>query len=565
MQGNKFYKVMENLLPMMRSRTWNLGGHAVKKVFLTNRLLRHKWDWDSMPYLRAMKRYNENVDEINDIMVIESPDMSAAVKAAVLSLDILHHVSEDEDGFYYDTDLYDDDCLDDCDLPTEIDEYSGIYHIDLSDVVPVEGGGNPYISAFSSYDHMDSIIVSGLYDDSNLEDKLKAIDGCGAYGKMLIIPEGGYSIAFANVFAGRIASRPIHVDAIKNEEYATLIKKVSAEAYNFGMVSPVQYPDAEKFVTKAKRKFGAELSEEKLAWILSDSDEFLKLSKEKSEYEKLMAMTGQPEFKSVVKEFIAVENERKLNPKLGMRHTNMIFYGNPGTGKTTMARILARIIAENKGGDMIIYEPKRSQLIGKYVGKTAPLVTQAFTKAKGGVLFIDEAGFLMQDKGGGYVEEALKEFVRLMDMYPDVTVIFALYRDQTEKFLDLDPGLESRIARQVEFKDYTSRELMQIASSMAKKDGYVIEQDAKKRLNTFLGARRGRANFGNAREVRRCVEAATTAVSLRHMDEDSSDMVITLRDMENGISRLKNDKGADKSGFGFSAKPRTAVQEDYDE
>ena len=150
---------------------------------------------------------------------------------------------------------------------------------------------------------------------------------------------------------------------------------------------------------------------------------------------------------------------------------HMVFTGNPGTAKTTVARLFAQIMKENgllPVGDLI--EVGRADLVGKYVGWTAPTVKAKFAAAKGSVLFIDEAYSLVDDKDGLFGDEAINTIVQEMENQRDDTVvIFAGYPDKMEQFLKKNPGLRSRIAFHIPFEDYKPAELLDIFTLMAKK------------------------------------------------------------------------------------------------
>lgn len=189
---------------------------------------------------------------------------------------------------------------------------------------------------------------------------------------------------------------------------------------------------------------------------------------------------------------------------------HMVFTGSPGTAKTTTARLFAQILKDNgiiTNGRLV--EVGRADLIGKYVGHTAPLVKKAFEDAKGGVLFIDEAYSLLDRDNNLYGDEAINTIVQEMENNRgDTIVIFAGYTDKMEQFLDRNPGLRSRIAFQVPFEDYTPEELLQIAALMAdNKENKIAPGANGKLLGIFRDASKTE-NFGNGRFVRNIMEQA---------------------------------------------------------
>lgn len=215
---------------------------------------------------------------------------------------------------------------------------------------------------------------------------------------------------------------------------------------------------------------------------------------------------------------------------------HMVFTGNPGTAKTTVARLIAQILKDNqilRVGDLI--ELGRSDLVSRFVGGTAPLVKQRFQQAAGSVLFIDEAYSLMDGGTGSFGAEAITTIVQEMENHrDDVVVIFAGYPQPMQAFLDQNPGLRSRIPFQIQFPDYTNDELMQIATLMLKQRRLRLGTGAKARLAALVAATRRNdpANFGNGRTVRSLIETALLRQGERLMNlghEPSDRELQTLR------------------------------------
>ncbi len=189
---------------------------------------------------------------------------------------------------------------------------------------------------------------------------------------------------------------------------------------------------------------------------------------------------------------------------------HMVFTGNPGTAKTTVARLFSRILYENEVIPVgHIVEVGRGDLVGKYVGWTAKIVKEKFKEAKGGVLFIDEAYSLVDDRDGMYGDEAINTIVQEMEnQRENVIVIFAGYPDKMEKFLDKNPGLRSRIAFHVHFDDYSTEDLLNIADIMAEDMGLKIVPDAKNKLRDIFNEAIQQKDYGNGRFVRNMLEKA---------------------------------------------------------
>lgn len=187
---------------------------------------------------------------------------------------------------------------------------------------------------------------------------------------------------------------------------------------------------------------------------------------------------------------------------------NMAFCGNPGTCKTTMARAMAVRMGEMGITNGIFLEVSREQLVGRYMGETSLKVAKVFEKAKGGVLFIDEAGSLATDGGDHYAEEAVSAIVRHMENDRDTVVIFATYNDDMEALMATNEGLRSRIGRMIHFEDYTPEQLTKIFCSMAASRGYHLEDGAEYVLDRYFKKASQRKDFGAGREARRLLDQA---------------------------------------------------------
>ena len=206
-----------------------------------------------------------------------------------------------------------------------------------------------------------------------------------------------------------------------------------------------------------------------------------------------------------------MRKEKGLANRGTSRH--MVFYGNPGTGKTTVARLLADIYRELgllPTGQLV--EVDRAGLVGGYVGQTAIKTSEVIEQAVGGVLFIDEAYTLTANKGqNDFGQEAVDTILKAMEDYRDeMVVIVAGYTDLMKEFLHTNPGLMSRFNYFIEFPDYTPKELVEILELQCKKNEYTLSKGAKKKATALFKERceNKPENFANAREVRNFMENA---------------------------------------------------------
>ena len=233
-----------------------------------------------------------------------------------------------------------------------------------------------------------------------------------------------------------------------------------------------------------------------------------------SAIDKLNSLIGLAEAKQTIEKALNYYKMQKLYMDRGMTSKrpamHMVFTGNPGTAKTTVARLFAQIMKDNgllSKGDL--YEVGRADLVGQYVGHTAPLVKKRFKEAEGSVLFIDEAYSLVDDRDGMYGDEAISTIVQEMENNRDnMVVIFAGYPDKMEKFMQKNPGLRSRIAFHVNFPDYATDDLCKIAELIAKDDGLYLAPEARAKLTGIFDSARKTDDFGNGRYVRNLIENA---------------------------------------------------------
>lgn len=229
-------------------------------------------------------------------------------------------------------------------------------------------------------------------------------------------------------------------------------------------------------------------------------------------FEDLNSLIGLDNIKESLKELVSfMQFKNKTKDSLNIKNTNlhMVFLGNPGTGKTTVARMVSGIlynlkyIKQNK-----LIEVSAKDLIGQYVGQTAPKTMSVVEKALGGVLFIDEAYSLASSSSGNsFNEECVSTLIQAMENYRnDFVVIFAGYKKEMDAFLKSNSGIISRIGYTLDFKDYTIDELVLILKSMFKKSGFLVEKNAIIKAKKIIEDFAQTENFGNARFVRNLYE-----------------------------------------------------------
>jgi probable Rubsico expression protein CbbX len=252
--------------------------------------------------------------------------------------------------------------------------------------------------------------------------------------------------------------------------------------------------------------------------------------------------------KTRIREIAALLLVERARKRLGLAHEtptlHMSFTGNPGTGKTTvalrMSDILHRLGYVRRGH---LVSVTRDDLVGQYIGHTAPKTKEVLKKAMGGVLFIDEAYYLYRPENErDYGQEAIEILLQIMEnQRDDLVVILAGYADRMDRFFTANPGFRSRIAHHIEFPDYSDPELLQIADLMLGQQNYHLAPEARDALTGYIAKRREQPHFANARSIRNALDRArlrqanrifanaTGPLSAKELSEISAEDILASR------------------------------------
>ncbi|MEQ1899175.1 MAG: CbbX protein [Devosia sp.] len=265
-----------------------------------------------------------------------------------------------------------------------------------------------------------------------------------------------------------------------------------------GEAPPAALPDTGELITEVD--LAADFRESGVAEVLDELDREL---------------VGLKPVKQRIRETAALLLVDRARKRMGLSQTtptlHMSFTGNPGTGKTTvalrMADLLYRLGYVRKGH---LISVTRDDLVGQYIGHTAPKTKEVLKRAMGGVLFIDEAYYLYRpDNERDYGQEAIEILLQVMEnQRDDLVVILAGYADRMDKFYQSNPGFRSRIAHHIDFPDYEDGELLAIAESMLATQNYHFDPAAKAAMNKYIALRRKQPHFANARSIRNALDRA---------------------------------------------------------
>lgn len=259
-------------------------------------------------------------------------------------------------------------------------------------------------------------------------------------------------------------------------------------------------------------------------------------------FEELDSLVGLEDVKKSLKDLVnLITLKQKTENTLKIKDINlhMVFLGPPGTGKTTVARLLSGIlynlgyIKENK-----LIEVSSKDLVAEYVGQTAPKTNAVIERSKGGILFIDEAYALASDNNS-YNDEAVATLIKGMeDLRDELVVILAGYTYEMDKFLNSNSGIVSRIGYTLNFKAYSKDELIEIFKQMISKAGFKINDDAIKKAEEYIEENMNTKNFGNARFVRNMYEKTIVKHATNTKDKKKKDILITITKEDINIDNL---------------------------
>lgn len=382
--------------------------------------------------------------------------------------------------------------------------------------------------------------------------------------KAFIIIEDEFKEGEVNAVLTEYFSWSMKIDCISNEEKEQYIKKFldsNELTYNEEIIKELS--DNPYYLIKNKLTnilVNSKINNEKNLIKILKKDERLEKSKEKvlqkTGMQELDELIGLDEVKEQIKKIISFLKTSKTRNNMPMLH--MCFNGNPGTGKTTVARIVGKIFAEEQilSDKKVFVEAQRCDLIGKYVGHTAPMTQKVIEKSLGGILFIDEAYSIasyIQDEGGrDYGAECIATLLKGMEDYREnLCVILAGYTNEMKHMLEVNPGFESRIQFTIDFPDYSAEALYNIFKNLCHKEKYKISSNVKALLIQHFNNAKNNKNFSNARYVRNLYEKVKIEQSYRvttNMNENIN--LIKKCDIEKVVESFKpNCEKLKKIGF----------------
>lgn len=369
-----------------------------------------------------------------------------------------------------------------------------------------------------------------------LEDEIQDVLHC-----TIVIPE--YSPAELLEIAKKAAAKKalrIHPDAEK-----VLLRKISMECRSPEFMNAITLNRyiSQAAVKMAQRYFEGEDESDAAKAYLMPEDFEVEMEEESLEelLQKLDDLTGLHNVKAQIRkriENIAIEKqseEKGAHRAVGHGTLHMLFTGNPGTGKTTVANLIGRIYQQlgilPNGSNLV--SCTRSDLVGQYQGHTAKLVKEKVKEAMGGILFIDEAYSLCRDDQDTFGHEAVDELIAAIENNKDyMAVILAGYKEEMQQFLKSNPGFKSRIRNEIEFEDYSVEEMASIFKKMVAERHMELEPDVETDIHDMLELKSKAPDFGNARGVRNLFDEVIEEMNSRLIKMSGSGMNVSAAQMD---------------------------------
>ena len=385
--------------------------------------------------------------------------------------------------------------------------------------------------------------------------------------KAYIILEDYWRAGEVNALMNEMFSWSMNIDSISNEEKEKYIEnfmkenKLKCKKHTIQEIADNPYYKIKNLLINilVNSKNKNEDSVEKILDIREEKKSGNKkkrknVNKKQKAIDELDEMIGMKDVKEQISRIINYIKVSKDKSNLPMLH--MCFYGNPGTGKTTVARIVGKIFAEEKilsDKDRFV-EAHGRDLVGRFVGWTAGETKRLVKNAEGGVLFIDEAYSLIPDRLGGFEEEAIATLLKEMEDKRDkVCIIMAGYENKMKELLQVNPGFESRVQFKIYFPDYTAEELYEIFKILCRNDDYKLSSNIKQTLLEIFEIAKGQENFSNGRFVRSLFEKVKMEQADRVVKEKSDKCFIKKCDIIAAIERECYNKTEEpKKVIGFS-------------
>lgn len=388
-------------------------------------------------------------------------------------------------------------------------------------------------------DHRDELVVIVAGYESEMQRFLTANPGLASRFPTSIRFPDFTDAELVEIFTGQAAAAGVEPSAAALGKVSELLRR-SPRVRSFGNARVMRNLCERAVALQARRvtALGAPSADDLTALGPEDIPDVLsgttRVPSVTDPFAELDALIGLDEVKREVHGLIAEARAADLRRGVGAKPAaptrHMVFTGNPGTAKTTVARLVADVYAQLgllSSGHVV--EASRADLVAPYLGQTAPRVRAAVERALGGVLFLDEAYALASD---AYGQEAIATLIQLMEEYRgDLVVIAAGYEREMRRFLAANPGLESRFPKRIPFPDYTDGELAEIFRYLAAAEGFTLAPDVPARLRALLRSSARGPSFGNGRLMRNLLDAAIASQARRITAGDRPDdaEITTLR------------------------------------